>query len=79
MLNRTVAAKTINGEQYKYISCHILDKYLFATEKNVMNNGWNMYIYKESFSLNLEKTLTFDCFKDKNNKNNETAKNVELI
>ena len=34
-----------------------------------------MYIYKESFSPNLEKTLTFDCFKD----NNETAKNVELI
>lgn len=48
-------------------------------KKNVMNNGWNMYIYKESFSPNLEKTLTFDCFKDKNNKNNETAKNVELI
>ena len=38
-----------------------------------------MYIYKKSFSPNLEKTLTFDCFKDKNNKNNETAKNVELI
>lgn len=48
-------------------------------QKNVMNNGCNMYIYKESFSPNLEKTLTFDCFKDKNNKNNETAKNVELI
>ena len=44
-----------------------------------MNNGCNMYIYKESFSPNLEKTLTFDCFKDKKNKNNETAKNVELI
>ena len=38
-----------------------------------------MYIYKESFSPNLEKTWTCDCFKDKNNKNNETAKNVELI
>ena len=36
-------------------------------------------MYKESFSPNEEKTLAFDCFKDKNNVNNETAKKVELM
>lgn len=61
------------------MSCHILDKNLFTTEKNVMNNGCNIYMYKESFSPNEEKALAFDCFKDKNNVNNETAKKVELM
>lgn len=36
-------------------------------------------MYKESFSPNEEKALAFDCFKDKNNVNNEIAKKVELM
>lgn len=38
-----------------------------------------MYMYNESFSPNADKILTFVCFVDKNNKNNDIAKKVELI
>ena len=46
--------------------------------KKVINNGCNIYIYKESFSPISEKMLDF-CLIDRKNKNNEMAKNVVLI
>ena len=38
-----------------------------------------MYIYKESFSPNADKTFVLVCVTDRNRMNNETAKKVELI
>jgi hypothetical protein len=49
-----------------------------AVEKNMINNGWNMYMYKESFSPNVDKPFFPTCFADKENRTRETASKVEL-
>lgn len=38
-----------------------------------------MYIYKETFSPNADKTFVLLCVMDRYRMNNETAKKVELI
>ena len=38
-----------------------------------------MYIYKESFSPDIDKTFVFACVIERNRMNNEIASNVELI
>ena len=44
-----------------------------------MNNGWKMYMYNESLSPNEDKIFAFACFLDWNSRNNDIARNVELI
>lgn len=52
---------------------------MFTVEKNIPNKGWNMYIYKESFSPNADKAFALVCVIDRKSMNNEIAKKVELM